>query len=673
MKKKTTLTVMAVGLLLGATALRADDLRIENVKVSPRDAATATVTFDIAWENSWRHGSFHDAAWMFFKVRADDKSGWQPVRLVADKVVNPVGYSQEKGGTPLEFVVPAGDDGFVGVFLRRAADGKGPMAARNVTAVWDFTANKGVTKDVKVRMQAFALEMVYVAEGPFYLGSGGTKELNRFYRYVDDTQEVPETPAYLVKGAGAIPTGRQPGKLWAAGIAPEDGGEIPASFPNGYAAFYCTKFPHITKAQFAGFLNTLTEPQAKERYYPGYLGNAIQRSGKSPKYTYTASAPDGRCSWLSWADGAAYAAWAGLRPMTEMEYEKAIRGAQEPDPRYDASPSYWGVADVNQGEMERPISAGSAAGRKFAGTHGCGTTVLPADWPTDLFGGAVFRGKAPARRYYSVYHLLTSGRINAITVQMIRGPNIGWRAARTAPAGDTAVVPVPGRLDPETVQAIARLQHPARADGLPDEWGKPALTLGGPADLFPVHNRFVPFDFYGRLLEPWRGPKDMDAKVYLGWDGEALCVAAEVTDDRHSNTKTGDSIFNGDALQIGLATPSGITWNVGLALTKDGVRFHQWEGSGDTLLKTVGCAVVRDDRNKVTRYGLRLPLTALGLEPGAKFGFNLVFYDDDGSGIRHWLQLAPGMAPGLPRDGEPVSLPTIAGNTARYPRFVLAE
>jgi hypothetical protein len=150
-------------------------------------------------------------------------------------------------------------------------------------------------------------------------------------------------------------------------------------------------------------------------------------------------------------------------------------------------------------------------------------------------------------------------------------------------------------------------------------------------------------------------------------------VAADVTDDRHFNTKTGDAIVNGDALQIGLAVPSGATWNLGLALTKEGVVFHQWEGNGDALLKTVACAVTRDDKTRITRYGLCLPLAALGLQPGAEFGFNIVVYDDDeGTGIRHWLQLAPGMAPGLPR-GAPASVPIIGGKTAQYPRFVLEK
>jgi hypothetical protein len=220
------------------------------------------------------------------------------------------------------------------------------------------------------------------------------------------------------------------------------------------------------------------------------------------------------------------------------------------------------------------------------------------------------------------------------------------------------MVPVPGRLGPSTVQTLARLGRAVRVDGVLDEWDEPLATLSGPTDLFPVYRRFAPFNHYGRLLEPWQGPGDLDAKVYLGWDGEAVCVAAEVTDDRHLNAKTGDSISSGDALQMGLVTVDGVRWNVGAALTQTGIAFHQWEGEGNTLLKTAECAVVRDDKAKLTRYELRLPLAALGVQPGAEFAFNLVLFDDDdGNEDLYYLQLAPGLA-GLQ-------------NIKLYPRFVL--
>ena len=212
----------------------------------------------------------------------------------------------------------------------------------------------------------------------------------------------------------------------------------------------------------------------------------------------------------------------------------------------------------------------------------------------------------------------TSGRSAARCVTADRNihPFPGWRGARSAPSdAAVAVEPAPGRFDPRTVRPVARLGRPVRADGILDEWGKPLATLSGPADLFPVQNRFSPFESSGRVQKPWQGPEDMSAKVYLGWDGEALCVAAEVTDDRQFNAKTGEAVINGDALQIGLAVPKGATWNVGLALTKEGVVFHQWEGKGDTLLKTVGCAVVRD---KSPDHPLRAALAAGRPGPAAR-------------------------------------------------------
>jgi len=398
-------------LLLGAGAAPAAKLRIENVTVAPRDAKTATVTFDISWQGSWRHEANHDAAWVFFKVRAEGQKEWQHVHLVADKVLNPRGYGQEKGGTPLDFIVPDGKDGFTGMFVRRAEYGIGKVAATKVTAVWDLTASKGTAKDTKVRVQAMGIEMVFVPEGAFYLGSGGT-EPYRFYRYTDGTQH---TLPYRVTSAGAIPTGRQKGKLWARhGAQPEDKGEIPAAFPNGYAAFYCMK-RHITspRGQYADFVSALTPVQAAGRY--------------------PASAAISKHGGLSWADGAAFAAWAALRPMTELEYEKVTRGPMEPG--WDTGdeldhPSYWEVQDINGWRLpiERAVTVGNAKGRRFQGTHGRGTPTLPADWPqADAVGAGIRGGYGAAGR--------PSHRLRAATVAPDRTPGYGWRGVRTAPKG----------------------------------------------------------------------------------------------------------------------------------------------------------------------------------------------------------------------------------------------
>ena len=126
---------------------------------------------------------------------------------------------------------------------------------------------------------------------------------------------MPSGTGSLGGQAGGYPTGQ---------TAPDN-----ASWPNGYAAFYIMKY-ETTQGQYAEFLNLLTSTQAATRN-SGPIGNPIERftiTGSHP--TFTASAPDRACHRLSWADGAAYADWSGLRPMTELEYEKASRGTSFP-------------------------------------------------------------------------------------------------------------------------------------------------------------------------------------------------------------------------------------------------------------------------------------------------------------------------------------------------------
>jgi len=442
-------------------------VEIKNPTITPRDKKTAVLTFDIVWKDSWRDKHNHDAVWVFFKVRTGEKEQWRHVRLAADKVLNPAGYGQAQGGGRLDFVVPDGGDGFTGLFLRRSADGEGPLAAKKVTVLWDLASHEGDTKDLKpISIRPFGIRMVYVPEGSFHLGSGGL-EPGGFYRYSNGGQHV---EPYLVTGTGEISTGRQAGRLWTRkhGGRLEDHGAIPAAFPNGFGAFYCMKH-QIAPAQYAAFLNTLSKKQAEERYagkerwatarkngkvgpgrvhYSGGQGQVLRKDdGYSSREAGARAGPG--CFGLSWADGATFAAWSGLRPMTELELEKAIRGPRKPAPD-EVGPSYWGIGGINKWDWnafkgdpqsERAVTVSNAAGRKFKGAHGLGTLTLPAGWPqADAVGSGMRCTHYTPRaggfdHVWDLQRARVSDRLLAAVADPTRCPSHKWRGVRTAPKG----------------------------------------------------------------------------------------------------------------------------------------------------------------------------------------------------------------------------------------------
>jgi hypothetical protein len=671
-------------------AVGAEGLRIEQVTLAPRDGQTALLRFDIRWAHSWARGGFHDAAWVFFKIRADEKSEWRHVRLAADRVLNPAGYGQETGGAPLAFLVPDGPEGFTGAFLRRATPGSGQLVAKGVTVV---AALEAAVLNGKPEIRGFGVEMVYVPEGPFFVGLGaeepmpsggyglGGAEQNWLYQYTrSDGKDInasflysrigyvnawiigsPEDklPAYRVNSAGPIPTGRQKGSLWAVDIKPEDTGEIPAAFPNGYAAFYCMKFPWITQGQYADFLNTLTAAQAKPRYWPeghglavGGGGSAVKRLGKAPNFTYAATKPDEMCPWISWQDAMTYAAWAGLRPMTELEFEKTLRGPEFAVPN-DATPSYWGVRGTQALRIfERTISIGDAVGRAFAGSHGRGAPEPPSDWPATHFEGVILRGDVMPPAWspngFVPTHLLIAGRSYPLlaNADQSNDPYPGWRGARSAPAPagtavtgqearDTAMAPFK-RPEPQ-IYKLARMKQAMKADGALDEWAKPTLILDDPVWIEPHQMRFPS----GDNTNAWRGPDDMSVTVYLGWDGEAVCVAAEVRDDVQCNTGGVNNLWDGDAMNVGLIDAEANQTDLWLALTTNGVVRNTLSDPTETLATLAKSAVVRDEAAQMTRYELRMPLAGLKLKPGAASCFYLRFFDNDGGAARYQFQLAP--------------------------------
>jgi formylglycine-generating enzyme required for sulfatase activity len=287
--------------------------------------------------------------------------------------------ANHSSGSPLEV---QGVKDSVGVFLRRQNAGLG-----NISAV-ACTLRMEKLGSANYDFQVFGIEMVWVPEGNFYLGDGTSGATFR-----DGTSTDP----FLVTTEGSIAVGATAGQLNATANAPA--ATLPAAFPKGHRGFYTMKY-ELSQGQYAAFLNTLASDQCAARY-AAQTTLRHNLSGIWPNITSTT--PHRAMGFLSWQDLQAYLDWSGLRPMTELEYEKAVRG-----PAFPVNGGYaWATSTifdvntlVNDGADNETISGavtpGSGAANYYGGSNsptGPFRVGFPAGAATDrLQAGASYYG-----------------------------------------------------------------------------------------------------------------------------------------------------------------------------------------------------------------------------------------------------------------------------------------
>lgn len=394
----------------------------------------AAIKFDIAWDNSWRTPTpnNHDAAWIY--VKCWDGEAWRHVYLeetghipgsttLAD-AVNPglvyqvsdidganmrqpmelkPGYSmawKEWLQNPEEEATKC----VVGLFLYRKNYGSGHVVVPGVSLKWKYT-DQTFTPDDDLTVKVFAVEMVYVPEGGYYLGGiGNATWLTGSFT---TNKTTIGSPMYITsENEITVANTAAPSTLWAGSSAIE-AGTIPASYPKGYNAFYIMKY-ELTQEAYVEFLNTLNQGQQKTRIQGNLdnLGegsyawgsdvsswrNAIMIMQEAPNVVFGMDGnkngiyneidtvcygevdASGNClgrklqrniDGQDWAvnfvcmqDLLAYAEFSGLRPMTEMEFEKACRGPRNPVLNEFA----WGNATVTFCHGKNRTLLGEATG-----------------------------------------------------------------------------------------------------------------------------------------------------------------------------------------------------------------------------------------------------------------------------------------------------------------------
>jgi formylglycine-generating enzyme required for sulfatase activity len=474
--KIAKLTTVLLAILFTTNAF-ANNIAVSNVMITGKNTVSQfqLVNFDVSWDNSWRTSSNQmnwDAAWVFVKFRKNTSSLWQHATMnYVSGSAAADGHTQPTGST---ITTPA--DG-KGVFIYRNADGSGSVNYTGAKLRWNYGAD-GLLNSDSVTISVMAIEMVYIPQGQFYAGDGASD----YSFYTAPTATSP----YLINSENSITIGNTAGNMYYASgtYAGDRLGPIPNAFPKGYNASYAMKY-EISQQQYADFLNCLSSTQAANRYAPTTTFR-YTIAGTHPNLA--ASAPDRACNFINWTDFIAYGDWSGLRPMSELEYEKIARGAnQTPVPfecawgnttispasgflnsgannetgnagsnvasnsliggpirvgafasatsnRQQAGASYYGVMELSGNLVESTVTVGNPTGRAFTGNHGDGNLDVNGDanvtaWPLTSLGGG-YRG---GHWNYANTYLQISDRYLGGYNYNTRSNAHGGRLIRTAP------------------------------------------------------------------------------------------------------------------------------------------------------------------------------------------------------------------------------------------------
>jgi len=362
-KKHIQKTLILIALTFSQTVFFANNIQVSNVSLTGQNTTSkyTMVKFDISWENSWRtssHESNWDAAWIFVKFRRKTGRVWSHASLNNDGHIAPDGTLITPGFPVVNQPFNPETNPAVGVFLYRKDNGQGDVNYTGVQLRWNYGINDLDERD-SVEVSVFAIEMVYIPEGSFYVGDGVGSGSNSPGHFVAGNTTNP----FKIESENELTIGNENDtQLWGTStqldadntIGPP--GTLPAEFPKGFQSFYIMKY-ELSQYMYKEFLNKLTQAQQTARIPISVEGrfmsnnnNPIYRNGiqllsipggnRPRKYGNNLNnegvendSADGQhiaCNFLSFEDLMAFADWSGLRPFTELEYEKACRGPLYP-------------------------------------------------------------------------------------------------------------------------------------------------------------------------------------------------------------------------------------------------------------------------------------------------------------------------------------------------------
>lgn len=373
------------------------------------------LNFSISWDNAWNDPYNWDAVWAFVKYRKKTSTdAWQH------------GYLSASGHSAKDLNITLGKSGdkVAGIFLSPQETGIPRIVNKGVSLLMETALlSGGVTLDDvrsgNVDFSVLLIEMVLIPEGPYYLGDGAAQK--RYASETDRTQPV------LVEaerqGVDVLIAGNKNGN--------DEPSTLSSDVPKGYRGFYAMKY-ELSQGQYVNFLNMLNRAQQELRvarmselrtgdYIFGDRTRPNARNGiivcineadrpvifgcnltQDDRYNAPDDGQTLACNFISIVDVLHYCDWAGLRPMSELEFEKACH---RPYPAKPLAGEYaWGTTHLDAlasaGEL---VDAASNAERISSATKNansnnrlgpvrCGAFAYHPDGVTQETAGATGSG-----------------------------------------------------------------------------------------------------------------------------------------------------------------------------------------------------------------------------------------------------------------------------------------
>ena len=476
-KKSLLFTILAL-MLFGAKVFASGIQVLSTTVTTNDDKKSATVKFSLIWDHSWRleEGPANwDAAWVFIKFRTMPGDNWNHAYIKATGSSMP-GNAEFKIGNSTAIVEGANTTVGVGAFIFRKEPGNGTIAFTDCELYWDFVQN-GLTGGEQVEVCVLATEMVYIPQGAYYLGdytSNGAFTRNRsnapsvsglravnapyvnvaaptflnnfsnawiyatanystphnnlYNNSISTMEAVNPDDVYLNSTtAGYNRSTTQNVGSNTATYATSYMSGINANFPKGFNAFYCMKY-EITQGEYLQFLNKnlVTVKNAGTYHHSETAAGRFSIQKKDGTGTanipaeYELGNPSAAylpCNYLGTKDIMAWLIWAGLRPMTELEFEKVCRGTGAIPGVASLRPQYaWGSVNIspaagftnkgNANEAPSNSTGNSAVATTAGATIGSGeNTLLDGPMRSGGFATPVSSREKAGATYYGVMEM----------------------------------------------------------------------------------------------------------------------------------------------------------------------------------------------------------------------------------------------------------------------------